>query len=132
VTKYYGIQEANDRLEELRPLLEGLREDRDELARLQESVARRLPTNGNDGYAAEHEHAQERIIEIVRDMKRAVARIDALGVTLRDIGTGLIDFPAMATGRPIWLCWRLGEGDIDWWHELDTGFSSRKPLLELI
>jgi hypothetical protein len=53
-------------------------------------------------------------------------------VTLRDISTGLIDFPALASGRPIWLCWRLGEGStITWWHEADKGFDSRQPLTEL-
>jgi hypothetical protein len=52
-------------------------------------------------------------------------------VTLRDISTGLIDFPALANGRPIWLCWRLGENNIAWWHESNTGYDSRQPLAEL-
>ena len=47
------------------------------------------------------------------------------------IETGLIDFPALVTGRQVWLCWRLGEGDVDWWHELDEGFGGRRPLSEL-
>jgi hypothetical protein len=64
-------------------------------------------------------------------MTESVAQIDAWGITLRDISTGLIDFPALANGRPIWLCWRLGEGPIEWWHEHDTGFSGRQPLAEL-
>jgi hypothetical protein len=65
-------------------------------------------------------------------MQQAVLQIDEWGVTLRDINTGLIDFPALAMGRPIWLCWRLGEGDtIGWWHEANKGFDSRQPLSEL-
>ena len=48
------------------------------------------------------------------------------GITLRDIDTGLIDFPALVTGRQVWLCWRLGEGDVDWWHELNVGFAGRR------
>ena len=54
-------------------------------------------------------------------------RIDAWGVTLRDIDTGLVDFPALANGRPIWLCWRLGEGEIAWWHELEAGSPAADP-----
>ena len=62
----------------------------------------------------------------------AVGQIDKWGVTLRDISSGLIDFPALANGRPIWLCWRLGEGEsIEWWHETNVGFDGRRPLSEL-
>ncbi len=68
---------------------------------------------------------------IIDQMGASVARIDAWGITLRDIGTGLIDFPALVGGRPIWLCWRLGEEDVDWWHELDSGFSARRRLADL-
>jgi hypothetical protein len=68
---------------------------------------------------------------IVDQMAAAVARIDALGITLRDIERGLIDFPALASGRQVWLCWELGELQVGYWHELDTGFGSRRPLTEL-
>ena len=64
-------------------------------------------------------------------MEAAVRQIDAWGVTLRDIGAGLVDFPALANGRPIWLCWRLGEADIAWWHELEAGVAGRRPLIDL-
>jgi hypothetical protein len=68
---------------------------------------------------------------IVDQMAAAVARIDALGITLRDIERGLIDFPALVEGRPVWLCWQLGETDVAFWHEFDSGFGSRRPLIEL-
>ena len=56
---------------------------------------------------------------VIDRMQAGVVRIDELGITLREIETGLIDFPALASGRQIWLCWRLGEGDVEWWHELE-------------
>ena len=68
---------------------------------------------------------------VIDRMQAGVARIDELGVTLREIETGLIDFPALASGRQIWLCWRLGEGPIEFWHELGDGFGGRKPLADL-
>ena len=68
---------------------------------------------------------------VIDRMQAGVARIDELGVTLREIETGLIDFPALATGRQIWLCWRLGEGDIEFWHELGDGFGGRQALADL-
>jgi len=68
---------------------------------------------------------------VVDQMQASVAKIDNWSITLRDIETGLIDFPALASGRQIWLCWRLGEDAIDSWHGLDEGFSGRHPLAEL-
>lgn len=68
---------------------------------------------------------------VIDRMQAGVARIDELGVTLREIETGLIDFPALASGRQIWLCWRLGEGPIESWHELGDGFGGRQALVDL-
>jgi hypothetical protein len=68
---------------------------------------------------------------VIDRMQAGVARIDELGITLREIETGLIDFPALASGRQIWLCWRLGEGDIEFWHELGDGFGGRQALVDL-
>jgi hypothetical protein len=68
---------------------------------------------------------------LVDQMQAAVARIDGWGITLRDIDTGLIDFPALVSGRQVWLCWQLGEDDVGWWHEMDSGFAGRRPMIEL-
>ena len=88
---------------------------------------------GADDVAGQARLAEERqqLGGIVRRMEQTVRQIDAWGVTLRDIGTGLVDVPALANGRPIWLCWRLGEDEIAFWHELDAGIAGRKPLIEL-
>ena len=64
-------------------------------------------------------------------MERNVAQIVDCDVTLRDIETGLVDFPALVNGRQVCLCWRFGEHAVGWWHELDAGFPGRKPLIEM-
>ena len=51
---------------------------------------------------------------------------------IRDLERGLVDFPALIDGREVYLCWQLGETDIAFWHELETGFGSRRPLIELM
>src|SRR3954466_8362107 len=131
VATYYGIDEANERLDTLRPMLEQLRADRDRVAEVQTELTRGRETNGSAEHAEQLAEMEDELREIVRRMQTTVGHIDSLGVTLRDISTGLIDFPALASGRPIWLCWRLGEDDIAWWHEANTGFDSRQPLAEL-
>jgi hypothetical protein len=68
---------------------------------------------------------------VIDQMSAAVARIDEIGISLRDIERGLIDFPALVTGRQVWLCWQIGEADIRYWHELDAGFGGRRPITQL-
>lgn len=131
MARYYGIDEANARLGELRPLLERLRADRDAVAVAQSELTQARATNGSAEHAEEIARREADIREIVHRMQAAVGQIEEWGITLRDIGAGLIDFPALANGRPIWLCWRLGEDAVEWWHENDRGFDHRKPLMEL-
>jgi len=131
MARYYRLDEANERLAELRPMLQKLRDDRNSVAELQQKIRDVRSNNGSADHAAEIGRIEDEMRKIVGEMKDAVDQVDEWGVALRDIGTGLIDFPALANGRPIWLCWRLGEGDIGWWHEADSGFDSRRRLTEL-
>lgn len=131
MARYFGIDEANGRLIQLRPLLERLQADRDRVADVQRDLERGRETNGSAEHAEQLAEMEQEVRQIVRRMQDAVNQIDEWGVTLRDIQTGLIDFPALANGRPIWLCWRLGEDDIAFWHETNVGFDGRQPLSEL-
>lgn len=131
MTRYYDLDAANARIDELRPVLEALRDERDDVAEAQRELERFRASNGNRHHVEELEHRQQQIREIVHRMEARVRQIDAWGVTLRDIRSGLVDFPALVSGRPVWLCWRLGEGPIGWWHEYDTGIAGRRPLAEI-
>lgn len=132
MARYFAIDEANERLQDVQPLLEELRIDRDRVAELQPEINRGRESNGSAEHAEELADQEQELRRTVHRMQRTVTQIDDWGITLRDITSGLIDFPALANGRPIWLCWRLGEGDaIGWWHEQNEGFDSRMPLSEL-
>jgi hypothetical protein len=131
VARYFGIDEANGLVSDVRPVLEELRDDRERVAEVQAVLQRERENNGSGEHAEELSQREQEVRDVVRRMQRDVAQIDAWGITLRDIPSGLIDFPALANGRPIWLCWRLGEDDIEWWHETNVGFDGRQPLSEL-
>jgi len=131
MARYFGIDEANAVVTDARPVLEELRDDRERVAEVQAGLQRHRENNGSAEHAEELAQQEQELREIVRRMQRDVAQIDEWGITLREISTGLIDFPALANGRPIWLCWRIGEGDIEWWHETNVGFDGRQPLSEL-
>jgi len=136
MTKFFDIDAANEALVEVGPLLATLADQRAELIRLRDRTLAAHTAVSTGGPAELDEDEAQRIRlrmqGIVDQMAAAVARIDGLGITLRDIERGLIDFPALAGGRQVWLCWELGEEDVAFWHELDTGFGSRRPLIELV
>jgi len=157
VATFYTIDSANARVPEVAELLGLLRSQRAELIRLRDrlvelGVGDRDPEDDPDrGRSAQRDVTTEwpaaapavgrdeearlirlRIQGVVDQMQASVARLDSWSITLRDIDTGLIDFPALASGRQIWLCWRLGEGPIDWWHGVDEGFAGRRRIADLV
>ena len=62
------------------------------------------------------------------ELSRALGELEAVGVILRDVDRGLIDFPALRDGEEVYLCWLLDEDEVGFWHEPDTGFAGRRPL----
>ncbi len=70
------------------------------------------------------------IDKLVQQAKDAVAEIDAIGVQVKDLEMGLLDFPCLIDGEIVLLCWKMGETRIDYWHRVDEGFRGRQPLDE--
>jgi hypothetical protein len=68
---------------------------------------------------------REKTIQRVKD---ALAEIDAMGVQVKDLDIGLLDFPCEVDGRTVLLCWKLGEKSIQHWHSVSEGFAGRKPI----
>ena len=64
----------------------------------------------------------------IRVMMRGVESIGEMGGELKDLSTGLIDFPALRAGRHVLLCWRLGEDRVGYWHDPDAGFAGRAAI----
>ena len=62
------------------------------------------------------------------DVLALLEHLNGLGVVLRDIDAGLVDFPTLRDGEPAWLCWRLEDPALEHWHTTREGFASRKPL----
>jgi len=133
VTRFYSIDDANAAMAEVEPILVGLRDERKELIRLRDRALAGRASGTTDGETKETERLLRlRMQGLIDQMQAGVMRLDELSVTLREIETGLIDFAALVNGRQVWLCWRLGEGPIEWWHELDSGFASRQRLIDLV
>jgi hypothetical protein len=69
-----------------------------------------------------------RVVEEFRHIERGLEKLQTLGVMVKDLDTGLVDFLSLRDGREVLLCWRLGEKKVSYWHELHTGFAGRQPL----
>jgi hypothetical protein len=69
--------------------------------------------------------------KLVLDFERfdeLIHKIHDTGAQIKDINIGLLDFPAQRDGREVYLCWKFGEGDIAFWHEVDAGYAGRQPI----
>ena len=128
----FTLDEAQRMLPRLTSLITQMRELKLEHDRFQAQVAELAQTARSNGHVIEDE-----LKGALAGMENAATRINglikqvqALGCELKDIDQGLIDFRSMMNGREVYLCWKLGEERISWWHELGVGFAGRQPLEE--
>ena len=66
--------------------------------------------------------------EVARDLQQTIEKIQEFGCVVKDLDIGLIDFPTLLNGEEVYLCWKLGEPGIQFWHGVDEGFRGRKPI----
>ncbi|HEV2021676.1 MAG TPA: DUF2203 domain-containing protein [Terriglobales bacterium] len=98
-----------------------------------QEVSQRIFLNGGTrmdiAHLAVRKAEKEKALQRVKD---ALAEIDSTGVQVKDLDTGLLDFPCRVSDQVILLCWKLGEKQITHWHGQEEGFQSRKPIDETI
>ena len=128
--RLFTLDEANATLDVVRPLLEELAECKRGLDAVHGSLLRLTPKQRENGHRLDAiglEHQMERLVD---RLAQGIRDVELMGIELKDIDVGLIDFPALFQGRVIYLCWRLGEESIGYWHEISTGFAGRRPISE--
>jgi hypothetical protein len=113
-------EEAEHELPELRDRLPRLRDARQSLIRASERISDAVAIDGGGVAGTDWFDAQQ-------TLKVEVEYLADRGILLRDPESGLVDFPADRDGRRVFLCWRLGETAVQWYHEERAGFSGRKP-----
>ncbi len=121
--RHFTVEEANALLPTLDATLRKLREERDRLTDTEahELLSTAAPANGGGQYGRD-------VGEAFLAVRGLLAEIQQLGIVVRDVDRGLIDFPAILEGREVYLCWQLDEGEIGFWHGLESGFNGRQPL----
>jgi len=122
----YTLSEANALVGPLSEIIGEASQAREVLVdhELVATLAERAPGNGGGDEA-------RTFTESALRFSRALAQLDRWDVIVRDLDTGLCDFPAEREGRLVYLCWKSGESRIDFWHEVDDGAQGRQPVDEL-
>ncbi len=122
----FTLSEANEMLAELRPLMEDLREEWDSIKSLNPEIQKIRDKAMFDAYSP---HGVE-YVESVSHLMLMMGQVRDMGVLVKDLDTGLCDFPCLREDRVVYLCWRLGEDVIEYWHDREAGFAGREPLGE--
>jgi hypothetical protein len=129
--RHFTPEEANAALGDVRPLVEQMvahRRDHVSALERQEELEARIRGNGGGIPPAELAAAAAEVDRLARSLSRTIDELNALGVEVKDVDEGLVDFPALRHGETVLLCWRLGEDEIGYWHTLDDGFAGRRAL----
>jgi hypothetical protein len=131
VKPIFTPEQANQMLPWLTERLRDLLSAGTELRNAQNTVqmlTQRARGNGHRNLSRELSAAERSVEGGMRRVRELLDDINGRGIQVRDVETGLVDFPGERQGEKVWLCWKLGENEVGHWHEFDQGFSSRKPL----
>jgi hypothetical protein len=121
--KHYTREEANALLPQIREWLEKLNLLREDLQRCEKRLSG-LAEQGNDLGG----ETVNNWIRALAEMQSLLAEFQRREIFIKDLGRGLLDFPAIIGGREVFLCWESDEDHVEFWHDLETGFSNRERL----
>ena len=132
--KTFTIDEAQSLLPVLESLLKRAIEGKQSAEEVQSGLselARRIYLSGGMRVDVSQVIKQRAEVEAhLQRVRESIVEIDSIGVQVKDLETGLLDFPCRVDDQVVLLCWRLGEPTIEHWHTIETGFKDRKPVDE--
>lgn len=129
--RYFTPEEANALLPTVRPIVEEMVAHRRALAVAtvrHARIAGKIAGNGGGVRPHEVDTLQETLDAEAAEVARCATALQELGLLVKDLDEGLVDFPALRDDEEVLLCWRLGEEEVAYWHSLVDGFAGRKPL----
>jgi len=122
--RVFSLYEANQLIPQLQSHLTTVQQRKGVIIQTREEVQKASAKARYGGGTPVGSH----YVKSLQDISANLRAIHELGVVVKDIDLGLCDFPHMRDGRIVYLCWKLGEKEIRWWHELTTGYKDRCPL----
>ncbi len=128
--RLFTVNEANDLLPKLRPLVEQILENIRRLKGASETVIRREQLDAEAPDLMDQLRRDVEVAKLIGQVQGWVEEINAHGCMCKGAEQGLIDFPCMLGAEVVYLCWQLGEPSVGFWHRIEDGFAGRKPLLD--
>ncbi len=127
---FFSPEKVDALIPVLAPLVEELWLKRRDLAivLLEQDPQLRPASSRHGAPTAERRGQSRRATELKAELVRIINRIEGYGCLIKDFDLGLLDFPAMRDGRPIFLCWKAGESSVTHWHETTETYRQRKPI----
>jgi len=133
--KYFNRHEAEELLPMIGEFLEEARKQKRTLdsisAEISNAALRIMMLGGSFPPFAELNHKKTQRDKVAEQLARTVDEIQQTGCLIKDLEMGLVDFPSRREGVEVYLCWKLGEARIGYWHGIEEGFVGRKPLDEV-
>jgi len=124
--RIFTLEEARYLLPRLRSIMEDAGQEWRRMKLLNPEIQKLRDKASMDAfspYGVQYVHSLSHLVYLLQQIKD-------MGVVVKDVDQGLCDFPYMRHGKVVYLCWRLGEESIGYWHEIETGFAGREPLDE--
>lgn len=132
--RVFSIEEANKILPLVEATVRFIREKAIEIVQTQDRLSILSLVGGSDPRSPEHrefDQQRSRLEELVQAYNTRLEELDQIGCVIKDLNHGLVDFYGKVNDRMVFLCWRLGEKRIAFWHDLESGFAGRRPISEL-
>lgn len=127
--RLFTLEDALATLPAAARLLLEIQEWKQELEDRSAILEQLLDTTGGNGHAVDDiAEARAAVQSAGQQLERFFRQMDDLGVELKGIDNGLLDFPSLREGRVVYLCWRQGEETIAFWHDVETGFAGRQLI----
>ena len=124
--RVFTVAEATNLLPRLRSVLAEINQEWEHIRKLNPEIQKARDNAPLDGFSK----SGVEYVESVSHLMSLIQQIKDLGVLLKDAEKGLCDFPYIKDGRVVYLCWQLGEDNIQYWHDVEAGFAGREPLDE--
>jgi hypothetical protein len=132
MAKHYTVQQANEVLPQLTELLLRMQAVGRQQGMVQErigEVTQAVRSNGHHN-PIEDPMVTQAAVALDDSLREGLRQLAEWHIELKDLSSGLVDFPTLREGREVYLCWWLGEDEVAFWHELTTGFAGRQPVDE--
>ena len=123
----YTLDEANALMPQVRAVLLQLAVEQRRMDASHAEMHRQLDATGDPDSASAASRQEAEVSEIREGMRTLLVHLNEMGVEVRDMEMGLVDFPGEREGSAIWLCWRLSDPRVAFWHRTDEGYGSRRP-----